>query len=341
MIDTLHLNLRDFEVDVKHALKVTGQTVDHGTGEVTGNTVLFRNSGGETRGGEAVYKLSPNFKFTIKPYPSGEVWAIATFAASRMANGGDNYQTADAETLKQAYKALEADLKTIGVRTNVEKATLARVDVTKNIHTEESYSSYLPMLASLPCRLKNKWYYGSSLLLHNPQQEIGIYDKLAEMVAHKRKIVGLPQTLRFEQRFKKAQKVKNYLGIPNAIELANNLDHVAQRYKDSMETYIFKLDSFEFESTSKQQFVDELSFFRDNSRFGVTNYLELSGYRGISNSEDAFLEAVAVVFPNRVTQLNTKKKLHALKMQAMSLETAINCKTSGQLYEELKKKVLS
>ncbi len=341
MIDTLHLNLRDFEVDVKHALKIQGETTDHGTGEVTGNGVLFRNSGGETRGAEAVYKLSPNFKFTIKPYPSGEVWAIATFSAAKMGRG-DNYQPADAETLKQAYKALQADLISIGIKTNVEKATLARVDATKNIHTEESYSSYLPMLAALPCRLKDKWFYGSSLLLKNGQQEIGIYDKLSEMLAHKRKITGLPQTIRFEQRFKTGAKVKDYLGIPNALELANNLDHVAARYKDSLETYIFKLDTFDFKSTSKQQFVDELNFFKGSSRFGVSSYLELCGYRGISNSEDAFLEAVAEVYENRATISNAKKKLHALKIQAMSLETpAKNCKTSGQLYEELKNKVLS
>jgi hypothetical protein len=330
-------------VGVEHSFKIPGETVDHGSGEVTGNGVLWSNAGGETRGEFAIYK-SPNLVVTVRPKPSGAVLCMAAFSAPKLANNGNggNYTPAGQKDLEAAFKALEINLKAIGVKANVQTATLARLDATKNIETEESYSSYLPMLASLPCRLKDKWYYGSSLLLKNSQQEINIYDKLAEMVAKKHNIAGLPTTLRFEQRFKTGAKVKSYLGMTYVEDLLDNLDHVANRYKDSMESNIFKLDTFEFESTSKQQFVDELTIFKGSGRFGVSNYLELCGYRGISNSEDAFLEAVAEVYDNRATYYNAKKKLHALKMQAMSLETPVkNRKTSSQLYEELKKKVLS
>jgi hypothetical protein len=342
MIDTLHLNLRDFEIEVAHSFKIPGETVDHGSGEVTGNTVLWRNAGGETRGEFAIYK-SPNFIVTVKPYPSGAVYAIATFSAPKLANNGNggNYTPADQTALEAALKALQINLKGIGVKTNVQTATMARLDATKNIETEESYSSYLPMLAALPCKLKDKWFYGSSLLLRNSQQEIAVYDKLSEMIAKKHSIDGLPKTLRFEQRFKTSAKVKSYLGMTYVEDLVDNLDHVAARYKDSMESNIFKLDTFDFEVTTAQQFVDELNALKPLHSYPVNRLLLVRGYDSIANSEESFLAAVEEVSGNRKAKYRAKNLLHELKMEAMSLQVSDkNKKTSCQLYEELKIKVL-
>jgi hypothetical protein len=302
--------------------------------------VLWRyGSGNEQHGAKATYN-APNFSLTIAPHRDA-VWAIATFSAPKLATGS-NYVPADAATLKAALNTLQSDLTSIGVACNVEKATVARLDATKNIVSDETFGSYHPMLKALPCRLKDKWDYGSSLLLKNTQQELGIYDKIAEMLAKKHNTKGLPQnTIRFEQRFKSSAKVKTYLGMTCIGEVVANLDHIEARYKDSMRSNIFKLDTFQFEVTTKEQYLNELKALQAIHNSPVNSYLMLRGYQTLENSEDNFLSAVEEFFGNRMAVSRAKKKLHELKMESMSLEPAQKGKkTSSQLYEELKIKVV-
>jgi hypothetical protein len=339
MIDTLHLNLLDFEVKAGSDLELKNGTTSLSTGISTGSEVLWREGSNEIRGAGAFYN-GPDFNLSISPI-RGAVYAIATFSAPKLATGS-NYAPADAATLKTALNKLEADLKSIGVHANVHAAKVARLDATKNVLSDESFESYYPILKALPCRLADKWDYGSSLLLKNTQQELGIYDKIAEMVARKHNVDKLPKTIRFEQRFKTSGKVKSYLGMSCVGEVVDNLDYIATRYSDSMKANLFKLDTFEYDVTTTQQFVSELTALKHLHISPVQSYLMLRGYQAVANSEDAFLAAVSEVYDNRMSVSRAKKKLHELKMESMSLDPAqIGRKKSSNLYEELKTKVLS
>jgi hypothetical protein len=339
MIDTLHLNLLDFEVKAGSDLELKNGNTNLATGVSTGNEVLWREAGREVKGAGAFYN-GPDFNLSIAPI-RGAVYAIATFSAPKLANGS-NYAPADAATLQTALDKLQSDLTSIGVHTNVQGARVARLDATKNVLSDEGFESYYPILKALPCKLADKWDYGTSLLLKNTQQELGVYDKIAEMVAKKHNVDKLPKTLRFEQRFKTSAKVKSYLGMTCISEVVANLDHIADRYKDSMRSNLFKLDVFEYEVTTTQQFVSELNALKHLHVSPIQSYLMLRGYQAVANSEDAFLAAIAEVYDNRMSVSRAKKKLHALKMETMSLEPAQRGrKTSSNLYEELKTKVLS
>jgi hypothetical protein len=340
VIDTLHLNLLDFEIDADTDLELDHGTTNLATGISTGSTTLFRCGDTPVIGKKAFYN-APDFNFSIAPTPQGAVYAIASFSAPKLATGS-NYTPADAEALKLAVKRLKSDLKSIGVRANVDNATVCRLDATKNVCTNEDFNSYYSVLSNLPCKLKNRRDYGNSFLFNNTQQQLSIYDKLAEMQSKKQNIGGLPKTIRFEQRFLKRQKVKAYLGLTSVSDVINNLDHVAERYRDSMRSNIFKLDTFKYEVTTAQQFVSELIALKHLHAYAVSSYLMLKGYQSIANSEDAFLVAVEEVSGNRMAVSRAKKKLHQLKMESMSLETPLKSKkTSAQLYHELREKVLN
>ncbi len=339
VIDTLRLNLLDFEIDTTNALQVGLGRRDNATGEQTGNTVLYRNAAGETRGPDAIYN-APNFNLTIAP-KGDAVYAIVSFSAPKVASGS-NYTPADATALELALNTLQSDLTSIGVKTNVQVAALNRVDVTKNIVVDENIRSYLQLIKSLPCKFKDKWDYGSTLLLKNGQQQICIYDKLEEMAYKKQNTDDLPATLRFEQRFKKRAKVKSYLGMSCVEDLVGNLDHVEQRYKDSMRSNIFKLDTFEFKSTSGKKYKDELEVLKPKYKSLLQRHLMLLGYHSLDDKEE-FLEVFnEVMEDNRMAKSRAKKLFHELQIEDMSLDTEkVNSKTSSQLYEELKRKVLN
>jgi hypothetical protein len=350
IIDTSHFNVAgSCEIGVGHALRIEAGYTDHGTGVKTGDTVLFQNSGGAQRGSLAFYNAPDNSysftlglsKFGLEAGYQGDppTYATVTFSAARVAHG-DNYRLADAAALKLAFSKVEKGLREAGIKVDLAQALLTRVDVTKNVLTEENPKDYFPMLRTLPCKLKESGKFAGSLSWGNGSQAVSIYSKRDEMIAKERSVVGIPETIRFEQKFKNREKVKAYLGFDTGLDLLNNLDHAAKRYKEAMEKNIFKLDVFDFEVDTTQQYVDELNALKPFHPYVVPAYLMRRGYQGIN--EEAFLLAIEEVCGNRTAVFRAKKKLHELKMETMSLELPVkNRKTSGQLYKELKNKVLS
>jgi phage-related protein len=351
IVDSSHFRPESVEIGVGHSLEIFNGSTNHGTGRETGNTVLFRNSGGEQRGSKAIYNAPDNsFSFTLgidnfrlEDGYQGDppTYATVTFSAARVAFG-DNYRLADAAGLKLAFSKVEKGLREAGIKVDLAQAFLTRLDITKNVLTEENPKDYFPMLRTLPCKLKDEAKYAGSLAWGNGQQSVSIYDKRAQMVFKKRSVINIPNTIRFEQKFLKREKVKAYLGFDTGLDLINNLDHAEKRYKDSMEKNILKLNVIDYEITTAQQFVDELNALKSIHNYAVSSYLLLRGYQAIANSEASFLAAVEEVSGNKMAVWRAKKKLHELKMESMSLETPLkNKKSSSKLYEELKNKVLS
>lgn len=335
--DSMALNLEQFDVAPVNDLEIGLGSFRNGQ-QITGNTVLYKNANGAQRGSKAIYN-APNFNLTIKPSPQGVVYAIVTFSVPKVATSS-NYTPADEPTLKEALKILQSDLTSIGIKTNVQNAALKRVDVTKNIVVDENIRSYLQLVKSLPCKFKDEWDYGSTLLLKNGQQQICIYDKLVEMAYKKINADGLPSTLRFEQRFKTRAKVNNYLGMKYVKDIVGNLDYVEQRYKDSMESNIFKLDTFDFKSTSTEKHRAEMEAMKPKHKSLLQHTLMRLGYESLENKE-VFLEIFNEVANNKVAKCRAKKLFHELQMEVMSLEELPKGKVGdARLYQELKKKVL-
>jgi hypothetical protein len=338
-IDTIEVTLTDFEIR-NPALKLN-QSVETDTG-ISDNHVLWRENGVAVMGNNAVY-VGPDFHLRIGASKhTGVVGARLTFSASRKATGS-NYSPATANELRTAFNSVESDIKSLGVYTNILVSTLYRVDVTKNILSEENYASYYPILKALPTRLKDTWDYGSSLLLKNTQQQVNIYDKIAEMKSKKHNTDNLPNTIRFEQRFMKPQKVKNYLGMTTPHELLNNLDHIAAKYTDSMRKNIFPKETFEYEVTTTQQHVSELTAIKEKHQKALESYLMLLGYQqATANGDEALLAAIDEAFDCRKAVSRAKNTLNTLKMEALSLEPAQRGKKKGaDLYAELREKVLA
>jgi hypothetical protein len=353
IIDSCHFSIPVAKISVVHGLRIEHGSTDHSTGIKTGDTVLFRNEAGETLGSKATYNAPDNsFSFTLgidnfsgdrgavlSADPS--TYAKVTFSAARVAFGS-NYQLADSVALKVAFLKVERGLREAGIKVDMAQALLTRLDVTRNVLTEENPKDYFPMLRTLPCKLKDQAKYAGSLAWGNGSQAVSIYSKRDEMIAKERSVVGIPDTIRFEQKFLKRQKVKAYLGFDTASDLLDNLDHVEKRYKEAMEKNIFKLDVFDYELTTAQQFVDELNALKSIHNYAVNSYLLLKGYQAIANSEASFLAAVEEVSGNKMAVWRAKKKLHELRAESMSLETPLkNKKKSSELYQELKDKVLS
>jgi hypothetical protein len=344
MIDTLNLSAVESEILPACYLELDAGITNLGTGETTGKHRLGGSGKHELIGAKAFYNAPDgSFAVTVKPARSNpeNILCIVTFSAPRVALGS-NYTLADAETLKTALKRVESELLAVGIKTNLNAARVIRLDATKNVLSDEPFSSYYSIFDQIPSRLRDKRNYGASFLWKNTRQQISIYDKLAEMQYHDLDISKLAQTIRFEQRWTKSEKVKTIFGGISTIgEIAKNLDVVEQQYKLSMKKHIFRLDSFKPDLGTALQVEKELMFFFERGdRYWFENWQKAFGYR-FYPSQEAVIEAVNKMPINPRTVHKIKQKLYKTQMEAMALEPVIkNRKTSGQLYEELKIKVL-
>ncbi len=343
MIDTLLLNIPEYAVKSGHCLSVARGIDNHETGETTGANLLWCVDGAEQRGAFGLYD-APHFNLRLRPlsFAQDVVQCTVQFSAPKLASG-DNYAPANAATLKTALKHLQTGLDDVGIACNVYSATVSRLDATRNVISDEPFSSYYEVLSKLRCKFKHKYKdYGNSFLLHNTQQQINIYDKLAEMAHNKLDVSTLPNTVRFEQRWIKPQKVKNVLGMSLISDITKNLDIVEEQYRLSMENKLFSLSTPDFDVLTSHQIAEELKFFIDrgdknwfDAWFNIQIYRSLPSIKSIIDA----LEGIAV---NSGTKSKIKNKLHRVQMDAFAFEPAIKGrKTSSQLYEELKRKVLA
>jgi hypothetical protein len=345
MIDTLKLSLSEFEIASEHDIIVQPSAYNPSTGEQQASYPLWHTGGRYIEGSRAFHN-SEDFNLTIKPISPTEpdkVGCYVQFSVPKVATGSNYYPTDEKGTV-EALETIQKQLLIAGVKTNIKTANLSRVDAFKTVQAQEPYQSYHGILAMLQGQRMAKRDYGTTFLWSNKSQEVCVYDKLAEMQQRKCDISRLPpNSIRFEQRWLKAPKVRDTLEMRTVADLLSNQDHVRDTYHRVMEKQLFKHSMADVVLFTSNQFVDEYNRLGlASNRTGFRRYLSaVALLRGFLDVE-AVRQALPQIMPDRMMQSRIRRDLEQAMCDAAALRVEESSKrTMGQLYSELQAGVLS
>jgi hypothetical protein len=344
MLDTLKLSLDEYEVEPHAALDLQHPTVNTATGAYAAEHVLWRNGKREVRGVKAFHN-GERINITLKPRieaPGTQALCLVQFSVPKMANGG-NYHATDHKGTQAALDAVAAYLRDFGIKTNVERASVARLDAAKTLETREPFAGYSCVLGRLQGKRTERRDYGNMFLWGNTRWEACAYDKLEEMRRQKISVAGLPaNSLRMELRSLTGRKTREMFGFSSVAELRDGLDHVSTVYRAQMEAQMFRHELPEDLMLSRADLVEQMEAARDGSRYWFRTWLQAWAMRELAPDMEAVKHAARVVSPDRKTAHRIVRELEQGEREGLALQKIGGSKrTWGELYNELRDKVLA
>lgn len=352
MLDTLKLCLEDWEIKQGAELLIQPSPVNYATGELTSHFPLWRNSKGEMEMGSKAYLNTQNLNLDIKPFSNGRggIQCFVKFSIPKIHNG-ENYYSVGKEGTLAVLKKVEGELKEAGIKTNIEEASLSRIDTFQNVITEEPFYSYSPLFSLLQANRKMRRDYGTTFLWSNTQQELCIYDKLTEMENRKIETSSYPaQTMRFEWRLLNKKKIETVMGFSKVRELPAQWGELKEKHREIWQKDIFKMEVEEVEILASKQVRLLLEHFRNENE---RNYIgELFDFYGAYTlARDYGIEPLKIAIRQleqekgadkntiKVKVQRAGKKLQEAQQKMELLKGESEGKTLAGLYRELQGKV--
>ena len=344
MLDTVKLCLDDFDVEPGADIQLQPSAINHASGEHGTEYPLWRNGKFQVRGAKAFHN-GEKINVTFNPrreQPGEQALCIVQFSVPKVANGSNFYPT-DANGTNEALNTVGKYLHDIGIKTNIERATVGRLDAAKTEAMREPFAGYTPVLSRLEGKRAQRRDYGSTMLWGNTQWEICGYDKREEMSRAKLRTDGLPaNALRMELRAMKAQKVRSLFGLRTVRELRDGLDHVRDVYRSEMEKQLFKHELPEATLLSRAELVEQLTAAKEGSRFWFQTWLQAWAMEQLAPEAAALKDAVRQVADNRETANRVCRQIEQGEREGLALRAVGPSKrTWGDLYNELRDKVLA
>ncbi len=344
MLDTLKIGLTDFDIQPDTCLEVQPATFNAGTCEV-GQQYRLWTAGGRTVAGKRAFYNADDYNVTVHPVKEDDLTSIlchVQFSVPKLATGS-NYHPADYQTTKTALKTINSELKRIGIKTNLKTATLSRVDSCKTVVAREPYAAYHPVLLSSSVTGAGTRIYGTTFHWGNTQQQLCVYDKIAEMHWKKHKTVGLPSnSIRFEHRLLNTTKVRTATGISTVGDLLTGFDEIEACYKKTMRSKIFHGASSDLEAITQRSLAEQLTRFKGSgSRYFVTDFLVSFAVAQMAGNMETLMKAVETVTDSKTTYRRIKKQLQAAQHEGLELrESNYSRRTLKDLYHELEAAVV-
>ena len=346
-IDTLKLHLSDYDVSQNCKLTVQPAPFCCETGALKGNFLLFENVEGQK-----AYFNDDFLQVDLAPTYSGEIGCWVKLSVPKVYHKGSNYHSVGKLGTQAVLKVAEKKLEDIGIKTNINKSKVIRLDTFKNIQTEEPFPYYSPVLSHLEAKRQNKRDYGTTFLWHNTQQEICVYDKLHEMEYRKHDVSTLPKnTMRFEYRLLKGKKVNSVLGTDIISDIVSEYGSVKEAFEKAMSENIFRYNLEDFKVRSVDLHRRQLEAFVHlfNDRW-LSNYIKYKS--SITEDPEGLVKAVRELMLDmgkdkhtvRVAIYRLRKHLQEVERIQTQVNSAMkpnNKKTNVTLYKEMRTKVLS
>ena len=343
MLDTIKIYTDDFAIKDNAEIELLPSTINYRTGETTKHK-LFMNENHKWIEGAKAYLNTDNFNLTIKPMPtSGEVYLWLQLSVPKFMTG-DNFYPLDEKRSQGLPSELERELGSRGIGLSISDCKVSRIDTFKNVYADESFEDYSKIFRLLRAKRQNRRDYGSTFLWHNNYREICVYDKITEVQNRGHSIEGLPEnTIRFEYRLLKSRSVKDALGFNEVDHLVENLDSIRDVYNQALEYHLFGLEINEFETLVSSQWTAIIDWYINNKgRNWMSRLLQDYGAWSINKSLSSgrFREIVENKSGYRKAGYRIEKKLNDAGARIELMTEAKGSKTSVDLYQELKQKVL-
>jgi len=341
-VDTLQVNLSDCEVLPGHKLVVTPASFSPTTGETFGDFVLWNGQHGRS----AHYNDERGrFFVDFKQRGSRMLGAVHLSIPNYATGGRDNAQLVGADVARDVLADLQKEIQEIGIATDLSKAQLSRVDVTRNIQAAEAFPIYRPVLQLVEGqRLRDKREYIDGFLWGNTRQQVCAYDKGAQVEAKGGNASGLRNVLRFEYRMRDAGKCKDVFGFSQLGDLLREYDSIGDTYRGKMKEHVFRFTPDNLEVLSGRKLEEEMRDFMEYAgRNWQAKLIEAYGVRELVKlaEVDTIKKIVASLTHDRKKAYRIGVKLRQGQVNARLIQHDTATKKSYRtLYGELRTKVL-
>jgi hypothetical protein len=215
--------------------------VDAATGEPKFVHRLYFNGQRFIKGQKAFYN-TPDFQMTIQPgFKGAPPICILQFSAGAFSDSNE-VPLGEIEFF-QIARDVQAALHAVGCYFPIEKATLARLDLARNVVLSHPIPCYSSALGAMGARKRvNKMDFGGTgLLFYNGQFEIALYDKGEEMKVKHPKLGVYPEnTLRPECRYMRGRSIRSAMGFDTLDGLKSAWETLHPAYMKSLERDVFR-----------------------------------------------------------------------------------------------------
>ena len=341
-VDTLQVNLSDCEVLTGHKLVVNPASYSPTSGETFGDFVLWPGQHGRS----AHFNDERGRFFVDFKQRGSRMNAAVHLSIPKYATGGrDNVHLVGADAARDVFANLQKEIRAVGIKTDMSKAQLSRVDVTRNVQASEPFTAYRPVLQLVEGqRLKDRREYMDGYLWGNAKQQVCAYDKGAQVTAMRGDASGLRNVLRFEYRMRDAEKCRDVFGFGQLGELLWEYDSIGEVYRQKMKEHVFRFTPDDLEVMSGKSLAQEIdSFMQYAGRNWKQKLIEAYGVRELVKVAeiDTLKGIIQEKTGNRLEAYRFGVKLRQGKVNARLLQhDTASKKTYRTLYAELRAKVL-
>jgi hypothetical protein len=348
MIDTLRLRLADPKILPGCKLFKQPPAVRSGTGHDSPELLWHQPGGSDPVFGKPVPYHAPGHRPFVVTFwrnrshdsrrPSTLFYfvqlSVPKFAA------GTNSWAVDKETTGWAVNRLEKKLLRAGIETDIMKAIVVRLDCFANVESDEPFDHYLPLFRGLDFPRTARTRHATSLLWHNSQYEIAIYDKRAEVQHRRESVADLPDNvIRFEYRLKTPRRVYASLKLNTVQNLLDNYDVIRDHFKQTLKDNLFPYAVEGLNLSTGSQIEAEMLAFKKSTQNWFNDYLYAKGARSVEKRMGRSGLKRLVEQHLKGSAHRTEEKLRKLRMTLRLLRPAKGSRRLGDLLDELKRKL--
>lgn len=339
------------------------------TGELSGNNLLFKRNNDEIRGKSAFYNdkvlnydILPDKQELIHLGQGNNVHSVLNINLSlpKIHNKGNNLNSITQNETGEVLKYVQKELRNNDVHCNIFEGTPTRIDLFKNIYTDEPMPTYAPIFNVLNGRrVKDKTTYGATgYLFKNTIMQYAIYDKIEEMQSKKIDVSVYPSNIvRFEQRFTDKRKISKATGFNNVREILKRYKELPGIYENGWKGEVFKYEGEDVIIRYAKQIEKELIYFMFDEFGNVRRnwqqkHLQTKGLQYIVENEGK--EVYKIALENVLSEIYNKKNTINVKIKRamdkldevktdleMIKDSSLPDKTIITLYREIKNKLFS
>jgi hypothetical protein len=348
MIDTLQLVVEDYDASAAD-LELQPATINVKSGTMNGNFPLYKSGARMVEGRKAFNNEGP-CRLTIKAIPARDergMQPLCTVALEVPKVAADsNYHPTDAKGAEEALQRVQRHLSDIGFKCNLMDAQPSRLDAFRNAVMQEPYSCYAPVLHLLKGSRMEQRGYENGMLWENGVQQVCAYDKIQKMIRDKLAVAGLPSnTIRFEMRLLKSQKVRDTLSVASARELLEKYDALIEMYERTMKKQLFSYSVDAVDAMFASDMKSEMAWFQEAvGRNWLDTWIKACGWKFIT--QHTTLETVLQVVDELESDRNKMSRIRSKMNKTRFDLEALRCvgpstRTTGQLYQEMQEKVFA
>jgi len=277
MIDTVRIFTKDFEVDSGARLKLKPGVVDIESGQTEGSNWLYRDKSGNDIQGSGAYLNSDKYNLDIDKY------GLKVKFTPAKGLYGCNYYSINNSQLAIVSEEIQRDLQDHGIHLNLHHADVSRLDLARNIHTEQPVKAYEQLFGFLNGKRMKSAHHPGYHRFGNRARQCVFYDKLQEVERFQGVDLskhGIPNrpTLRGELRFLNGRTVKRDLECSRLSELYNKdcYEGLRDKYRHYLRELVFRHKG---ECKLSLNYQQELEFLRElremKKRNVVADYLAI------------------------------------------------------------------